>query len=162
MRPTLIASAALLLALALAGCGGKQAQQEQSSATAAPPVPAAGAAADYVVPADLDQGPRAAASAVDEEKAELGEKLFNSKGCVACHAFGKRMSGPDLAGVTRSRTERWMESQILHPDKMTQQDPISKELFATYKVQMTNFGLTPDEAKAIVEFLKKKDKESGK
>ncbi len=160
MRPTLIVSAALLLALA--GCGGKQAQQAESTPTTTTPAPAATPATDYVVPADLDQGPRAAESAVDEAKAAEGEKLFQTKGCTVCHAIGKRMTGPDLAGVTKRRTERWMESQILHPDKMTQQDPTSKQLFATYKLQMTNFGLSPDEAKSLIEFLKKKDKEPGK
>ena len=31
----------------------------------------------------------------------------------------KRLTGPDLRGVTRRRTAQWMESQILHPEKYT-------------------------------------------
>ncbi len=165
MRLTLVFAATLLLLIALAGCGGKQAQQaETTPATTSAPAatPAAGAPGDTVMPADLDQGPRASESPVDEAKAAAGEKLFQTKGCTVCHAFGKRVIGPDLIGVPRQRTAKWMESQILHPDLMTRQDPIAKQLLATYKTQMTNQGLTPDEAQAVVEYIKKKDKEAGK
>ena len=50
-----------------------------------------------------------------------------------------------------------MENQILHPDVMTKTDPISHELFATYALQMPKQGLTPDEAKQVIEHLKKLD-----
>lgn len=36
-----------------------------------------------------------------------GEKLFSEK-CAACHTFGKKMLGPDLAGVTLRREEGWL------------------------------------------------------
>jgi cytochrome c551/c552 len=144
----------LLIALAAVGCGGKKAEQAES--TAAPP--AAAPAADYVVPADLDQGPRAGESPVDEALATEGETIFQSRGCVACHAFGKKVIGPDLKGVPMQRTARWMEAQILHPDKMTQQDPTAKALLAEFKTQMTNQGLTADQAKAVIEYIKKAGK----
>jgi cytochrome c551/c552 len=137
----------LIVLLAVAGCGGQKAEPT-------PPPPAAAPAA-FVPPADLDQGPRAGESAMDEALAAQGEKLFTARGCVACHAFGKTVVGPDLKGVAMQRTARWMEAQILHPVEMVQQDPISRELMTRYKTQMTNQGLTPDEAKAMVEYIKK-------
>ncbi|MBI5711707.1 MAG: cytochrome c [Candidatus Eisenbacteria bacterium] len=157
MNRNLLVSAALLLALAAAGCGGNKA--EDSGAAAPPPASAPGA---VTVPADLDNGPRAGESPVDEALAGLGEGLFKTKGCTACHAFGTRLSGPDLNGVAMRRTARWMEWQILHPDLMIKQDPISKSLFATYALQMAKQGLTPDQARSVIEFLKKKTKEAGK
>ncbi len=107
-----------------------------------------------------DKGPRAGESPVNEALAEQGEKLFSTKGCTACHAFGKRVTGPDLAGVSMRRTAEWMENQILHPDKMVKEDPISHALFAQYALQMPNQGLTPEEAKAVIEYFKEKDHES--
>ena len=145
----------LLVALVAVGCGGKKAEQAES--TAAPPA-AAPAAADYTVPADLDQGPRAGEAPVDEALAAQGEQIFTTRGCVACHAFGKKVIGPDLKGVAMQRTEQWMEAQILHPDKMTVQDPTAKALLAQYKTQMTNQGLTSDQAKAVIEYIKKAGK----
>ncbi|MEK7824528.1 MAG: cytochrome c [Candidatus Eisenbacteria bacterium] len=144
---------------ALTGCGGnKEAGEEQNASTPATPSSSAGSA---TLPPDLDQGPRAAASEVDEAKAKVGGGLFQSKGCSACHGFGKRVSGPDLQGVSQRRTAKWLESQILHPDVMIKQDPIARGLFAQYSLQMPKQGLTEDEARAVIEFLKHKDHEAG-
>ena len=136
-----------LVAALLAGCGGNSGQEGTAKKTAS------SSGSKY------DAGPRAAESPVDEEKAELGEKLFSAKGCSACHAFGRRVTGPDLAGVTKRRTAEWMEHQILHPEVMTKEDPISHQLLATYATQMPNQGLTQDEARAVIEYFKDKDKE---
>ena len=105
----------------------------------------------------LDGGPRAGESPVNERLALEGEKLFKSKTCSTCHAFGMRITGPDLSGVTRRRTAAWIESQILRPDVMLREDPISRELLGEYAVPMPNLRIMPHEAKALVEFMKKKD-----
>lgn len=94
---------------------------------------------------------------VDHEAAERGGKIFASKGCSACHAFGKRITGPDLAGVTHRRSRKWMTSQMQHPEVMTKEDPVARELFATYMVQMPNLKVSDDEAHAIVEYFKSQD-----
>jgi cytochrome c551/c552 len=149
------------LVLCLAGCGGKQAAtSENSAAPAATPSASAPAGGTETLPANLDQGPRAGESSYDEAKAKLGETLFQTKGCSACHGFGKRVTCPDLAGVTMRRTAAWMESQILHPDLMVKQDPTAHALFAQYALQMPKQGLTADEAKSVIEFFKHKDHEA--
>jgi len=107
-----------------------------------------------------DSGPRAGESPIDEALAEQGEKLFQTKGCTACHGFGKRLTGPDLAGVSMRRTALWMENQILHPEKMVKEDPISHALFAQYALQMPNQKVAPEEAKAIIEYFKHQDHEA--
>ena len=151
------------LVLALSGCGGNQGSSG-TNATATPaassPSASAAPAGAEALPANLDQGPRAGESDYDEAKAKLGETLFSSKGCSACHAFGKRITCPDLAGVSMRRTEAWMESQSLHPDLMVKQDPTARALFAQYALQMPKQGLTPDEAKSVIEFFKHKDHEA--
>lgn len=150
--------AVLLVAAVVAGCskGGSSSESGSAAPTAAAnPSVAAGA---WAMPAGLDAGPRAGDSPVDEAKAAAGEKLFSTKGCTACHAIGKKATGPDLAGVSKRRTAQWIEAQILHPDVMTKQDPISRDLFAKFMLQMPKQGLTPDEAAAVVEFFKQKDR----
>jgi mono/diheme cytochrome c family protein len=151
MRPrrALVPLALLALLLGFAGC---QAGKPDSSSTS-------GAAASG---SKYDAGPRAAEQPVNEELAETGEQLFRAKGCSACHAFGAKLSGPDLAGVTTRRTALWMEHQILEPEVMVKEDPIARALFAQYALQMTNQHLTPDEAKAVIEYLKHEDREAGK
>lgn len=141
----------------LAGCGGKPAEQTSTSSSApAPSTPASGGLLEKSL---YDDGPRAGESPVDAAAAAAGEKLFSTKGCTACHAWGKRLTGPDLKDVTSRRTATWMENQILHPDVMTKTDPISHGLFAQYALQMPKQGLTEAEAKQVIEYLKKRDKD---
>lgn len=132
--------------LAVTGCGGGSSSGQSGGAPAA----------DANV-SRYDDGPRAAAAPVNESLAKRGDELFKSKGCSACHAFGQKLSGPDLAGVTSRRTAEWMRQQILHPDVMTKEDPISRELMMKHALQMPNQGLTEDEAEAVIEYLKTRD-----
>jgi len=98
---------------------------------------------------------------INDELADKGEELFKTKGCIACHTIGKgKLTGPDLAGVTQRRTLDWIENQILHPEVMVEKDPIAKELLATYLVKMPNQNVTPQEAHAIIMYLREKDSEA--
>lgn len=157
-----VGACALFLAVAVAiaaGCGGNQPAEEPPATPAATnPTPAA---PGVTLPAGMDDGPRAGTVEVDGGKASAGEKLFQSKGCPVCHGFGKKITCPDLVGVSMRRTALWMENQILHPEVMVKQDPIAMALKKDYALPMTNQGLTPEEARAVIEFLKRKDKQAG-
>jgi cytochrome c551/c552 len=157
---------AFALLLPLASCGSKTSSSGNGAAatdTAATP-PAATPPADTssaavpTGPSPYDSGPRAAESPVNATLAAEGKTLFTSKGCVTCHAFGKRVIGPDLAGVTHRRTATWIEHQILHPEVMIQSDPITMGLVKEYKVPMTNQKLTQAQALAVIEHLKQMDR----
>lgn len=93
---------------------------------------------------------------LDAALADRGAELFQAKGCVACHTIGAgRLVGPDLSGVTERRTPGWMAAQILEPDSMIKNDPTTRELFAEYMTPMSDQGLTVDEARAVLEFLRR-------
>lgn len=159
LTPTMVL---ILFALLASGCGGGKPESE-TAAPSASSTPAPGATGTSAIPAvsPYDSGPRAAESPVDEARAEVGEKLFQTKICSTCHAFGKKVTGPDLAGVSQRRTQLWLEHQILHPEVMTKEDPIARELFVKHSLQMPNQKLTEDEARAVIEYFKRKDKEAG-
>jgi cytochrome c551/c552 len=145
-RPSALWALLALLALPLVGCGkGTEAPSGDAGVAETSP---------------LDIGPRAGDSPVAAALAVQGENIFKTKGCTACHAYGKRLTGPDLKGVTRRRTSQWMEKQILHPEIMTKEDPISRKMMAEYNLQMANQGLTPDEARSVIEYFKKLDEEA--
>ena len=59
------------------------------------------------------------------------------------------------------RTAVWIENQILHPEVMVKEDPISRGLFAQFALQMPNQGVKPEEAHAIIEYFKQMDHEAG-
>jgi len=136
--------------LCAAACQPKSA--DSASGTASSTMPAS--ASKY------DAGPRAGEQPADEARAEIGEQLFKDKGCSACHAFGHKLTCPDLDGVTMRRTEQWIENQILHPEVMTKEDPIARGLFAQYALQMPNQKLTPAEAKSVIEYLRHQNREA--
>lgn len=167
-----IAAAVLVLtALAAFGCGGGSNSNQTSQSPPATPAPAPAATPTPPPPpaettavlaeSKYDAGPRAGKSKVDAALVATGEKLFSTKGCVVCHGFGKKVTCPDLVGVSMRRTADWMEHQILHPEIMVKEDPISHELRTHYALPMTNQGVKPEEAKALIEFLKKKDRDAG-
>jgi cytochrome c551/c552 len=140
----------LTILLGVVGCGGGQKSGESTASSTA-----AGPTSPY------DMGPRAFEAPINDALATQGDALFKSKTCSTCHGFGIRITGPDLKGVTHRRTAQWMQQQMQHPDVMTKQDPIARGLLGTYAVQMPNLNITDDEARALIEFLKKKDKELG-
>ena len=99
---------------------------------------------------------------IDDAKAKAGEKIFDVK-CGVCHNITKKkLVGPGLSGVTERRKPEWIMNQILNPLEMTQKDPTSKKLLATYTAQMTDQGLTKDEARNVLEYFRKSDKEDTK
>jgi cytochrome c oxidase subunit II len=85
-----------------------------------------------------------------------GEKLFMTKGCVGCHSLQavnapKGMIGPNLANVgARSyigagsfqNTDENLSRWIQNPQALKR------------GVLMPNLGVTPDEAKSLVAFLR--------
>jgi cytochrome c551/c552 len=164
-RVSLITLLVVGVALGLAGCGAKnesgESQPSASAPATTPPPAATDTAAAPAAMSKFDEGARAGEAAVNGGLASKGERLFTSKGCPVCHGFGKKITCPDLVGVSMRRTAMWMENQILHPEVMVKEDPITMELRKSYALPMTNQKVAPDEARAIIEFLKQKDSKAG-
>lgn len=85
-----------------------------------------------------------------------GEEIFKAKGCTACHKVGGgKLVGPDLLGVTKRRTLKWVERQILKPEVMLQEDATAKELLKTFMTPMANQNVDPtNELPFIMAYLK--------
>lgn len=99
----------------------------------------------------VDLGP------IDANKAAIGKELFDAK-CTSCHKWStEKYVGPGLVGVTKRREPEWIMNQIMVPDKMTAEDPIVKELLATYLTQMTNQNITEEQARNILEYFRQQD-----
>ena len=132
--------------LFVGGCGGGT--STQSSATTS-----AGSKADPSG-SQLNSGPKAIETvSINPGLADWGAKVFEKRACVTCHAIGQRKQGPDLAGVATRRTEAWMTKQIVDPEWMVKNDPISRQLFAEYALQMANQHVPEQEVKALIQFL---------
>lgn len=135
--------------LLVAGCGGEK--QEPAPAAAAP-------ASSGLTAFQTEHGigpitEPLTLAAVDEEMAEAGEKVFETK-CSACHKMEERYVGPALGGVTERRSPAYIMNMILNPEEMYTKHPEARKLLAEFMTQMPNQGLTPEEARTILEYLR--------
>jgi nitrite reductase (NO-forming) len=83
-----------------------------------------------------------------------GKLDFESK-CLACHSMGQGPKlGPDLAGVTRKRSDEWLVRWLKAPEKMLETDPEAKALLEKWnKIPMPNQNLTDQEIANYLEFF---------
>ena len=147
---------AALLILAVTGCGGAK----SGNADAAPPADQASAGTDAngLTAFQMENGVGPITEVVqvgeiDHEKAEAGEKTFTEK-CSACHKMAERYVGPALGEVTVRRTPTYVMNMILAPDQMYGKHPTARGLLAEYMTPMPNLGLTQDQARSILEYLR--------
>jgi mono/diheme cytochrome c family protein len=90
----------------------------------------------------------------DQADVEKGQKLFQEKGCVACHSIGKgKITGPDLLGVTERRDKEWIRKWLKSPETMLMTDPVAKQLLQEYMVPMPNQGLNDEEIEIIINYF---------
>jgi len=141
--------------LVVLGCGGDK--------SAPPPAAAAsGAETGGLTPFEMEKGIGPVKEVVvvgplNHEMAEAGEKIFQGK-CSACHKMGEKYVGPALGQVTTRRTPAYIMNMILNPQEMVERHPIAKQLLAEHMTFMANQGLTQDEARQVVEYLREQVK----
>lgn len=96
--------------------------------------------------------------AFDAVVASQGKTLFEGR-CAACHKVDQRFVGPALKGVTLRRQPEWIMNMILNPAGMTQKDEVARGLLEEYATQMADMGLTKEEARKVLEYLRELDGE---
>lgn len=85
-----------------------------------------------------------------------GKSLFD-KQCASCHTIGGgEGGGPDLKGVAGKRPDAWLLRVIVEPEKLTaDKDAVQEVLVKKYGYEMPNVGVSRDDARKIIAFLKK-------
>lgn len=145
-------SSLVLLPLLLAACGGGKPDAAPAGGGTSTP------AANELTPFQQEHGigpvtEPVQLGAVDKEMAEAGEQLFNTK-CSACHKMEERYVGPALGEVTTRRSPAYVMNMMLNPEEMYTRHPVARQLLAEHMTQMPNQGLTLDEARKILEYLR--------
>ncbi len=94
---------------------------------------------------------------LDVKLATEGEKIAGTK-CTSCHKLtDEKLVGPGWKGVTERRTPYWIMNFISNPDPMIDKDPAVQSQLELCLVRMPNQGLSDDDARNIVEFMRKND-----
>ncbi|HRI29662.1 MAG TPA: c-type cytochrome [Chitinophagales bacterium] len=97
------------------------------------------------------------AEKLDEAMATSGEKISGTK-CLSCHKLTEeRLVGPGWKGVTQRRQPAWLMNFITNPDPMIDKDPEVQAQLELCLVRMPNQNLTDDDARHVVEFMRKND-----
>jgi len=91
---------------------------------------------------------------IDPALVSQGEEIFNLK-CSACHKLDERYVAPPLRDVVSRRTPEFVLNMVLNPLEMTQRHPVTKELLGEYFTPMTPQGLTEEDARALLDYLRK-------
>lgn len=99
------------------------------------------------VKADIQVGP------VDMALADRGKEIFVQK-CATCHYLDMKKTGPALRDVAKRRSPAYVMNQILNPDQMGKLHPDGKQLVAQFAQYMSIQGITQDNARELLEFLR--------
>ncbi len=143
------------MGLVLASCGGSS---EQAQTTSSEQAPATADVSTY----DPKRGEGKFShvdlpAALDEEMAKNGESVYGVK-CSSCHkTTDEKLVGPGWKGVTTRKAPEWIMNFITNPDPMIDKDPEVQAQLEICLVRMPNQGLTDDEARHILEFMRKND-----
>ncbi len=145
-----------IVAMLMTSCGGGSESQTSSSESGSP-AEAAAPAADpkgigEIKSVDLGSG-------VDASLADQGKAIVDMK-CTACHQLNdKRLVGPGFQGVTNRRRPEWIMNMITNVDVMLDQDPEAQKLLEECLTRMPNQNISMDDARGILEFMRKNDEE---
>ena len=96
-------------------------------------------------------------ASLDVAMAEKGEAVSGVK-CTSCHKMtDERLVGPGWKGVTERKKPEWIMNFITNPDPMIDKDPELQAQLELCLVRMPNQSLADEEAREILEFMRKND-----
>jgi cytochrome c len=90
---------------------------------------------------------------IDPKLVSEGHNLYNSK-CMICHSLDTKKIGPPLGDITKKRTPEFIMNLLLNTGNMEREDPIMKDLISQYHIPMTPPGISQQQARAILEYLR--------
>src|SRR6185437_13253691 len=94
---------------------------------------------------------------LDADMAAKGEKIAELK-CQSCHKMtDERLVGPGWHGVTTRHKPEWIMNFMTNTDEMIDKDPKAQAMLEICMVRMPNQNLSDDDARDILEFMRKND-----
>ncbi|MCX6290480.1 MAG: cytochrome c [Bacteroidetes bacterium] len=86
-----------------------------------------------------------------------GKPIYDGK-CFACHKLtAEKLVGPGWKGVTDRRTPEWIMNFITNTNVMLDSDLIAQKMFITCLVRMPSQGVSDEDARNLLEFMRQND-----
>lgn len=94
---------------------------------------------------------------LDAAMATQGQKIAEMK-CESCHKMtDERLVGPGWKGVTSRHKPEWIMNFMTNTDAMIDKDPKAQAMLEICMVRMPNQNLSDQDARDILEFMRKND-----
>lgn len=96
---------------------------------------------------------------IDENMVEVGKSIYDMK-CSSCHKLNEqRVVGPGFENVTNRRKPEWIMNMITNVDVMLDKDPEAQAMLEECLMRMPNQNVSVGDARQLLEFMRKNDKE---
>ena len=87
----------------------------------------------------------------------VGKKSYETK-CSGCHKLDdEHVVGPGWAGITNKRSPEWIMNMITNVDVMLAEDEEAQKLLDECLTHMPNQQIPIDEARGLLEYMRKND-----
>jgi len=94
---------------------------------------------------------------LDEKMIAEGQNTYNVK-CGSCHKLtDEKLVGPGWKGVTDRRTPEWIMNFVTNTEEMLEKDTAAQNMLEVCLVKMPNQNLAENDARAVLEFMRKND-----
>ncbi len=94
---------------------------------------------------------------LDESMVTSGKSIYDVK-CNACHKLtDEKLVGPGWKGVTDRRKPEWIMNFVTNTDEMLNTDTAAQTMVEKCMVRMPNQNLSDDDARHVLEFMRKND-----
>jgi hypothetical protein len=94
---------------------------------------------------------------LDETMVTAGKSVYELK-CASCHKLTEeKLVGPGFSKVTDRRTPEWIMNFVTNTDVMIEKDTAAQRLLEQCLVRMPNQNLSDEDARNVLEFLRKND-----
>jgi cytochrome c2 len=94
---------------------------------------------------------------LDEKMVASGKQVYDVK-CASCHKLtNEKLVGPGWKNVTDRRTPEWIMNFVTNVDEMLQKDTAAQNMLEVCLVRMPNQNLSDDDARHVLEYMRKND-----
>lgn len=108
---------------------------------------------------EVKEGEITFSNPLNADMVKNGQNIYDLK-CMACHKLtNEKLVGPGWADVTKRRTPTWIMNMIMNVDMMLEKDPEAQKLLELCLVRMPNQNISKEEARDVIEFMRKNDGE---